>query len=88
MDAISIDMKESQPSAERIAAGLMVAMRDHDPVEVVCALAMVASHYIVTVGTEGTSSLPAHQRLQVEVQKTLLDQVAGLCQDVRHLGAN
>lgn len=87
-NVIVTDMKESVFPAERIADGLLVAMREHDPVEVVCALAMVASHYIVTVGTEGGSSVDAHRRLQLPVQKQLLERVTELCQQVRQAGAN
>lgn len=86
-DLIATDMKESEPLAERIAAGLLVAMREHDPVEVICALAMVASHYIVLVGTEGAAQA-SHGRLQHGVQKRLLDRVTELCQEVRKSGAN
>lgn len=88
MSIISRDVRESGPPAERIAAGLMAAMKDHDPVEAVCALAMVASHYIVTVGTEGCSPTGERDRLQHGVHRELLERVVELCHNVRRSGAN
>lgn len=87
-DSITTDMKESVLPANRIADGLMVAMRDHDPVEAICALAIVTSHFIVTVGLEGTGLPDGHARLQVPTQAKLLDRVTELCQEVRRSGAN
>lgn len=88
LNDIDHDMSEGAIPAEKLAANLLVSMAGVDPVEAVCALAMVASHYIVTVGTEGHIPLSGHQRLQPGVQAALLDRVTELCQQVRASGAN
>lgn len=87
-EALVRDMREARPSAEQIAGALLSEMSDHDPVEAVCALAMVASHFIVTVATEGHASISGHERLQAGVQSKLLDRVTELCQEARIHGAN
>lgn len=87
-DALTRDLEDGEFVAERLAAGLLASLIETDPVEAVCALAMVTSHLIVTVATEGESNLPMHERLQPGVQRALLDRITELCQDTRASGAN